>query len=240
MLKREDTINHCPRYRTPGLFSSNQGKELETRNLLTLLINISLALSVGKTRTEPWMGRIMYKTVLYHQEDAVRAEVLRIEDSGNGAVSVRSTELPKFPGRSDHVGSARSRRRWLLSWFLWDEYNVGWSRWRETCSKKQKWLVLSTLAWESFQDSSGLRPDNVSSAEPCLSHEKAAAASPPFNPQLSPLTTLSVFSSHWMAAIGSCARLPCVQLRYCGLICNQSLNHIDASTPFCLLGTPCF
>lgn len=84
------------------------------------------------------MGRIMYKTVLYHQEDAVRAEVLRIEDSGNGAVSVRSTELPKFPGRSDHVGSARSRRRWLLSWFLWDEYNVGWSRWREECSKKKK------------------------------------------------------------------------------------------------------
>lgn len=63
ILKREDMMNYCPNYRTPSLFSSNQGKELETRNLLTLLVNISLALTVGKIRCELRMERILNKTV---------------------------------------------------------------------------------------------------------------------------------------------------------------------------------
>lgn len=168
ILKREGMMNHCPNYRTPSLFSSNQGKELETRNLLTLSVSISLALTVGKIRSELRMGRILNKTVplplgrCYKGRSRVHWGFRE-----RSCVSERSTELPEFPGRTDHLGSARSGRRWLLSWFLRDGYDVGRSRWREECSKKKERLVLPTLAWESFQDSSGVNPNTVSCAELC-------------------------------------------------------------------------
>lgn len=240
ILKREDMMNYCPNYRTPSLFSSNQGKELETRNLLTLLVNISLALTVGKIRCELRMERILNKTVPLPSGRRCKGRThVHWGFRGRSCVSERSTEPPKFPGRTDHVGSARSGRRWLLSWFLRNGYDVGRSRWREECSKKKERLVFPTLAWESFQDSSGVSPDTVYCAELCLSQEKAAATALPFNPS-HPHEGPCLFSLHEMVVIGSCAPLPCAAGSTVVGFCNQSLNHIDASRPFCLLGTPCF
>lgn len=122
------------------------------------------------------MGWIMNKTVPVLLGRCYKGRTLMHQGCREqSCVNERNTELPRIKGRPDHLGSARSGRRWPLSWFLWDEYHVGRSRWREGCSKKKEWLVLPSLAREGFQDCSGLSPDTISSAEPCLSHETVGA-----------------------------------------------------------------
>lgn len=50
-------MNHRPNDRTPDLLSSNQGKELKTRNLVTVPTNISSALTEEKICTKhEWGG----------------------------------------------------------------------------------------------------------------------------------------------------------------------------------------